>query len=180
MSCSTESHFLSRFRFCPACGSVHFNEHNAASKKCADCGFTYYFNPRGATVALILNEKKELLIARRAKEPAKGTLDLPGGFIDTGETAEEAVKREVLEETGLIVSEVDYLFSIPNIYPYSGMDIHTIDLFFLCKADMSKSVEARDDVSALYWIPLDEIDPELFGLHSVRQGITRFLLPPLH
>ena len=41
--------------------------------------FVYYFNPSSATVALILNERDELLVCRRAKEPAKGTLDLPGG-----------------------------------------------------------------------------------------------------
>ena len=76
---------------------------NEKSKKCTDCGFVYYFNPSSATVALILNEKKELLVCRRAKEPAKGTLDLPGGFIDMNETGEEGVGREVWEETGLKV-----------------------------------------------------------------------------
>lgn len=175
MAASDQSHPLSRFRFCPACGSVHFNENNAASKKCGDCGFTYYFNPRGATVALIINEKQELLVARRAKEPAKGTLDLPGGFIDSYETAEEAVKREVHEETGLIAQEATYLFSLPNIYPYSGMDIHTIDLFFLCKADTSAEVKAMDDVADLYWIPLEAINPAEFGLKSVREGVAKFV-----
>ena len=47
--------------------------------------------PPAATVALILNGRNELLVCRRAKEPAKGTLDLPGGFIDMTETGEEAL-----------------------------------------------------------------------------------------
>ena len=94
-------HPLAQFLYCPECGSPHFEVNNEKSKKCTDCGFVYYFNPSSATVALILNEKKELLVCRRAKEPAKGTLDLPGGFIDMNETGEEGVGREVWEETGL-------------------------------------------------------------------------------
>lgn len=86
------------------CGSSRFDIHNEKSKQCADCGFTYYANPSSATVALIVNEKNELLTVRRGKEPAKGTRDLPGGFVDMDETGEQGVAREVLEETGLIVN----------------------------------------------------------------------------
>ena len=69
-------HPLSQFKYCPKCGSEHFNIHNEKSKQCTNCGFVYYFNPSSATVALILNKKNELLVCRRAKDPAKGTLDL--------------------------------------------------------------------------------------------------------
>ena len=95
-------HPLAQFLYCPECGSPHFKVNNEKSKKCTDCGFVYYFNPSAATVALILNEKNELLVCRRAKEPAKGTLDLPGGFIDMNETGEEGVAREVLEADDLV------------------------------------------------------------------------------
>ena len=99
-------------------------------KKCADCGFTYYFNSSAATVAFILNARNELLVCRRGKEPAKGTLDLSGGFIDMAETGEEGVAREVREETGLQVVEATYLFSLPNTYLYSGFLVHTLDFVF--------------------------------------------------
>ena len=65
------------------------------------CGFVYYFNSSAATAIFITNRVGELLVVRRAKEPAKGTFDLPGGFVDMYETAEEAIIREVKEETGL-------------------------------------------------------------------------------
>lgn len=103
-------HPLELFKYCPKCGSSHFEIHNEKSKHCADCGFTYYFNSSAATVAFILNHRNELLVCRRGKEPAKGTLDLPGGFIDMHETGEEGVAREVKEETGLAVTEARYLF----------------------------------------------------------------------
>ena len=83
-------HPLEKFKFCPVCGSANWTEHNFKSKACGDCGFVYYANPCAATAAFILNSRNEMLVARRAKEPAKGTLDLVGGFVDMGETIEEA------------------------------------------------------------------------------------------
>ena len=119
------NHPLELFKFCPKCGSLHFEENNMKSKRCADCGFVYYFNPSAATVAFILNEKEELLVCRRGKNPKKGTLDLPGGFVDMGETGEQGVEREIQEETGLSVTSLEYLFSLPNTYLYSGFLHHT-------------------------------------------------------
>lgn len=143
-------HPLAQFLYCPECGSPHFEVNNEKSKKCTDCGFVYYFNPSSATVALILNEKKELLVCRRAKEPAKGTLDLPGGFIDMNETGEEGVGREVWEETGLKVEKATYQFSLPNIYIYSGFSVHTLDMFFLCTVKDMSHFSAMDDVEIFF------------------------------
>ena len=167
-------HPLDLFKYCPKCGSRHFDIHDEKSKKCADCGFVYYFNVSSATVAFILNERDELLVCRRAKEPAKGTLDLSGGFADMGETAEEGVAREVMEETGLQVVETTYLFSGPNTYLYSGFLVHTLDQFFFCKVKNSQSVQAMDDVAESFWVPIEEVDPSLFGLDSIRKGVERF------
>ncbi len=167
-------HPLHLFKFCPRCGSAHFKVNDFKSKRCDDCGFVFYFNPLSATVALILDSNNRLLVARRAKEPAKGTLDLPGGFADSFETAEEGVAREVKEETGLTVVSTEYLFSLPNIYIYSGFEEHTLDLFFLCRVGENKELSAADDVDALQWIPIDEIEPEKFGLQSISKGVARF------
>ena len=75
-------HPLYQFQFCPVCGAKAFVEHNEKAKKCMACGFVYYFNPSSAVACFIKNAKGELLLVRRGKEPAKGTLDLPGGFVD--------------------------------------------------------------------------------------------------
>lgn len=74
-------HPLELFKYCPKCGSPHFEVNNEKSKRCADCGFVYYFNSSAATVAFILNDKNELLVCRRGKEPAKGTLTCPVGLL---------------------------------------------------------------------------------------------------
>lgn len=168
-------HPLHLFKYCPKCGSPRFEEHNFKSKKCADCGFVYYFNSSAATVAFILNSSNELLVCRRAKEPAKGTLDLSGGFIDMFETAEEGVAREVKEETGLDVVRAEYLFSYPNTYLYSGFLVHTMDMFFLCRVENDSVLEAMDDVAETFWMPLNKINSQEFGLDSVRKGVERFI-----
>lgn len=168
-------HPLASFRYCPKCGSSGFPVNDSKSRKCPGCGFVYYFNPSAAVVALIMNDKDELLVCRRASAPAAGTWDLPGGFADCHETAEEAVVREVKEETGLDVVSAGYLFSLPNIYPYSGFDVHTLDLFFACRVDRASDPEAGDDAAELFFVPFAELTPDRFGLSSIRAGIRRLL-----
>ncbi len=167
------NHPLSLFKYCPKCGSNEFNINNDESKKCANCGFIYYFNAAAAVVAVIENSKGEVLVARRAKDPAKGTLDLPGGFAGMHETIEETVRREILEETRLEVDAVNFIFSIPNLYEYSGFVVHTMDMFFQCKIDDFSNMKAQDDVLELLFIPKQELNIEDFGLKSIREGIKK-------
>jgi len=169
------THPLKQFQFCPKCGSKNFIENNEKSKRCADCSFVYYFNSSAAVVAIIKNDDHEILVAKRAKEPAKGTFDLPGGFIDMNESAEQAVAREVLEETRLKVTSAEYLFSIPNIYVYSDFEVHTVDMFFSCNVKDFSQLKAQDDVEELLFINRNQLNPADFGLTSIRQGIEKLL-----
>lgn len=168
-------HPLHQFLFCPKCGSSRFVEHNFKSKHCEACGFTYYFNPSASTVALIERKGGEWCVVRRAKAPALGTLDLPGGFSDMFETSEEGVCREVLEETGLVVDRTEFLFSLPNQYEYSGFMVHTIDMFFRCHVTATEGARAADDAGELLWMRPEDIRPEEFGLLSIRKGVEKLL-----
>jgi 8-oxo-dGTP pyrophosphatase MutT (NUDIX family) len=175
-------HPLHQFLYCPLCGEKAFVAHNFKAKRCEACGFIYYFNPSSAVAAFIrgggLGGEDRLLVVRRAAAPAAGTLDLPGGFVDALETAEEALLREVYEETGLCVPSPRYLFSLPNLYPYSGFDVHTLDMFFECHLETGiegMEAGASDDVSESFYLPLPEVRPEDFGLTSVRKAVARYL-----
>lgn len=168
-------HPLHQFLYCPKCGASEFRINNFKSKICDRCHFVYYFNPSASVAAFIFNERGELLVCRRKEEPAKGTYDLPGGFVDMGENAEEAVVREVEEETGIRLSKVEFLYSLPNIYCYSGFDVHTLDMFFRGTAVETNHPEANDDVEESFFVPIPELKPEMFGLGSIRIAVERFL-----
>ena len=166
---------IDKFKYCPVCGSSHFAASSPKSKKCNNCGFEYFMNPSAAVVAFITNDKGELLVERRKMEPAKGTLDLPGGFSDILETAEESIVREVMEETGLKVTNAKYLFSLPNVYRYSGLDVQTRDLFSACEVEDQDQLQAMDDAAECLWLSPEDIHTEQFGLRSVRQGLYQWL-----
>lgn len=176
--CTTEiktpMDFAAFFNNCPHCSSDKFVVNNEKSKKCQSCGFTFYMNASAAVAAFITNSEGKLLVCKRAKEPAKGTYDLPGGFIDNNETAEEAVKRELKEELGAEATQVKYLFSLPNNYLYSGLTIPTLDLFFECELKTYENLIAADDVAGFEFIPKKELNPNDFGLNSIKKAIDIF------
>ena len=172
---SPDMHVLDKFQYCPVCGSRHFVEQNEKSKRCESCGFEYFLNPSSSVAAFILNGKGELLVTRRKLDPGCGTLDLPGGFCDIGETIGESLSREIKEETNLVIKEKRYFCSLPNKYRYSGFDIPTLDAFFICSVEDETVLKAADDVDEAIWMPLDEVHTEQFGLRSIRQALYDFL-----
>lgn len=169
------AHVLDKFRFCPCCGAQKFTISSVKSKRCEACGFEYFLNPSAAVAAFITNKKGELLVEVRKNAPAQGTLDLPGGFSDLYETSEEGLRREVKEETGLSVEGLQFLFSLPNQYEYSGMTIHTLDMFYACRAIDESRLAAADDAAACQWVPPTQVQPAQFGLASIRKAVERWL-----
>lgn len=165
---------IKSYVYCPLCGSRHFSEDSFKSRRCMTCGFEMFVNPSAAVAAFITNSAGELLLTRRRSDPAKGTLDLPGGFCDMEESAEQAVMREVAEETGLRVTCARYLFSIPNSYHFSGIDIPTLDLFFCCEVAKGAQPTPMDDAEECLWVPADKLDKSLFGLKSIRQAVEKY------
>ncbi len=134
-----------------------------------DCGHKLYTNAAGAVIAVIRNPQGEVLFVRRRLNPAKGTLDLPGGFIDMGERAEDAVRREVMEEVHLQVTQLEFLCTLPNTYVYDTLLYHTIDLAFSCTVEDYGALYAGDDASDCRFLSLDNVALEEVGLDSIRR-----------
>jgi NAD+ diphosphatase len=164
------------FRFCPKCGSSGFETKNKGrSYQCGSCFFQYYVNSSAAVACLIFNESGELMLTRRAFEPNKGMLDLPGGFIEPMETAENAVIREIKEELNLDISELEYLISFPNLYPFSNFTVPTADLAFLCKVVTFIGIKPGDDVASIEFILPEKIDLNSLCADSMRKIILYYL-----
>ncbi|MDD2903626.1 MAG: NUDIX hydrolase [Syntrophales bacterium] len=105
------------YRYCPQCGGELeerlLKPGEPPRLVCQACGFVFYIDPKLAVIGLVpLNGG--LVLVRRAIDPGYGLWVVPGGFVDVGETLEQAVVRETLEETRLQVEVVRLL----NIYSY--------------------------------------------------------------
>lgn len=163
-----------QFKFCPFCGSAGFAEKSRFCHRCTACNRLFYINGSSAVVALIVNPAGELLLTRRALEPAKGTLDLPGGFVNPEETAETAVVREILEELHLEVDALTYFGSFPNRYLFNNLIYFTTDLVYICTVTDFSKLRADDDVDSILFMRPEEIRLEEVGLPSIKNVIAVF------
>lgn len=97
--------------YCAQCGSDEIERKEVDGRQravCLSCGRVYYRNPIPSVVGIsIINDK--ILLVKRGVEPDIGSWCLPGGFMELGETTEEAVKRELFEETGVKVKPVEII-----------------------------------------------------------------------
>lgn len=105
-------------------------------------------------------------------------LDLPGGFVEPLETAEEAVIREIREELNLQVTSMAYLVSFPNLYPFSGFVVPTVDLAFACQTGDQEQIRPEDDVASVEFILPEKIDFNELCSESMKQIIRFYLSMP--
>ena len=112
-----------------------------------------YKNPT-PTVDVILERESKILMVRRKKDPYKDHLALPGGFVNEGETVEEAMKREAMEETSLEVHPLEILgvYSDPKRDPRK----HIVTVVFV-GIIVSGDLRANDDAASIEWIQLGSI-----------------------
>ncbi len=164
-------------KYCPSCGKESLNWDSEKKWSCPECSFTLYNNVAGA-VAVVIRYENEIYLTRRNRDPKKGKLDLPGGFVDPRESAEETCKRELFEELRLEVdiSNLKYITSLPNVYQYKEIDYNTIDLFY--EYNVSEKFKGQLDISEIsdaVWIPLKELNPEEIAFDSQKKFFESYL-----
>lgn len=160
---------MNNFEFCPNCKEKLTKNDESVSCKC--CGFTHYFDVAAAATAIPVKDGK-ILIAVRGTEPFKGYYDLIGGFVKGNESAEEAVIREVYEETGLKVKIESYLGSYPDTYGENGK--FTLGITYVVKI-ISGQPKANDDVARLEWVEIKDIPKiERIGFKNMKNTLNDF------
>jgi NAD+ diphosphatase len=164
------------FKYCPKCGAAALRMTGQKLLRCEACGFELYLNVAAAVAGVIVDEQGRMVVLVRGKEPGKGKWDLPGGFVDPGDTAEEAMRREVREEIGLEVTGLCYLGSGPNVYEYMGVRYRTLDLGFVCEAAQVAQARPREDeIAEVLFLWPREIDLTRFAFPSVAAIAGRWI-----
>ena len=144
------------WRHCPRCGARI--EPDDGRAECAACGYIAYANSAPASCALCVDDEGRVLLTRRRWEPYAGMWDLPGGFLGEDEDPLDALRRELLEETGLVVEPYEWFGAF--LVPYGeGPGTRTVlNLVWLSRV-VGGTPCAADDVTELKWFALDELPP---------------------
>lgn len=164
---------LKSFKCCPACASTRLDRRFGKCVKCLDCSFEFFINAAAAVGVLVSGPDGRLVLLRRAKEPGKGKLGVPGGFVDAFESFETAARREVLEETGLILPErLEYLCSSSNRYEYANVAYASSDVYFHVRMSSLDGLAALDETDSVALLRLEEIDLQELAFQSGRDALA--------
>ncbi len=162
------------FNYCPKCNEVDIDFIEQRYFHCRHCHFCYFHNIASA-VAGVIQYQDKILLTTRAKQPGKGLLDLPGGFVDANESLEQALSREINEELGINLNNWQYFTSFPNQYQYKEITYNTLDsIFFTIVSSMPEILLEQSEISHSCWLPLTEINTNDFAFPSIKQGLELF------
>jgi NAD+ diphosphatase len=157
------------YRHCPHCTAELKQELRSAA--CEKCGYAFYLNPAPCVTVVIEHEDK-ILLGKRAVEPKAGLWNFIGGFVDIDETAEQAVHREVREETGIAVEIVAQLGeTMPDTY--DDFSFPTLTFIYLVKP-LELSVKPHDDVAELVWAKPTDIDLTTVAFDNDKAALQRY------
>jgi len=141
---------LAEARFCPKCGQtaeVEFPQRIV----CTHCGYEAYYNPKPVAGAIPVDDQGRVILLRRGFDPRRGLWTFPGGFVELGESVEEAARRETAEELGMTI-EVQRLVGV-----YSRAEDRVVLIVYRARAidppqTSAEAIEVRAfDVEELPW-----------------------------
>ena len=155
-------HWRSRHRFCGVCGGVCEPEQAGNVLRCTNCG-TQHFPRTDPAVIMLVHRRDEaearVLLAHSPRFPAPKLYTVLAGFVEPGENVEQAVAREVMEETGVAVRAVRYFGS--QAWPFPG----SIMLGSTAQATGAEIVVDTTELTDARWFPVAAIrDPATFGI----------------
>jgi 8-oxo-dGTP diphosphatase len=157
---------LEQARFCPRCAQPADIDY-PRSMSCPHCGYGAYYNPKPVAAAIPVTPAGHIVLLRRGFDPGKGLWTFPGGFVDLGESVEEAARREAQEEIRADI-ELGDLVGV-----YSNADERVVLIVFASTiTDTPQTTPEAPDVRA--FAP-DEIPWEELAFWSTTNALTDFL-----
>lgn len=149
------------FRFCPQCRSELAWEPIGGSHRmrCSECGFIHWRNPGVGAATVVFDDEGRILLIRRARGATKpGLWAIPAGFVTYGEEIREAAARELEEETGLIATIGDVVWTASNFHDPAKL---TVGIWFAGTVT-GGTLRAGDDADRAEFFALDELPPLAF------------------
>ncbi len=135
--------------YCSRCGSPMVEKKGERAKQCTSCGFINY--PRICPAIIVAVTKGEKLLLAHNKNFKKGFYSVIAGFLDPGETFEQCVKREVMEEVGIKIKNIKYFTNQPWPFPNSLM------IAFTAEYDSGEIREDGLEIEHADWFTVEEI-----------------------
>lgn len=158
------------FTYCPKCSSKSITFDKVKRFCCPNCNWLFYKNVVTAAIG-ILEYNGKILFQIRAKEPEFGKIDLPGGFVENNENAEEALSREIFEELGLKIKKFNYIGSAPNLYIYKGIEYNVCDLVYKSIIDQIPSKIDFTEVKEIFFKEIDKVEKKKIAFPSVIKAL---------
>jgi NAD+ diphosphatase len=140
-------------RFCSKCGHATFQHPSQYVMCCPSCGYNQYPRVNPCVITIITRGENEILLAKNARNKSQ-MYSLIAGFVEVGETLEEAVRRETLEEVGLQIRNIQYLASQPWPFPSNLM------MAFKAEYHAGEIQIQKDELSDAQFFKFDQL-PEI-------------------
>ncbi|MGL4379962.1 MAG: NAD(+) diphosphatase [Vibrio sp.] len=144
-------HMSQTLRFCPQCGGRNYLNHQELAMQCHDCRTLHY--PRIFPCIIVAVRKSQQILLAQHPRHRNGMYTVIAGFVEVGETLEQCVAREVLEETGIEVTNIRYFASQPWAFPSSMM------MAFLADYHRGELKPDYSELSDANWFGLDKLPP---------------------
>jgi ADP-ribose pyrophosphatase YjhB (NUDIX family) len=138
-------------------------------RRCPACGWVFYDNPVPAVNGVIVRGGR-VLLGRRARAPYRRLWDVPGGFLEGGETPEQGLRRELWEELGATVRRLRWVGGVADTYGRGGFPV--VALFFRVTLAPGR-LEPADDVTELRWFPVRRLPFRRIAFESTRRELRR-------
>lgn len=153
--------------FCSRCGAKTKDRERERAKECPDCGFIMF--PRISPAIIVLVEKGNKVLLARATRFKENIYSVLAGFVEPGETLEEAVEREVYEEVGIEVKDIRYFGSQPWPFPDALM------IAFMAKYKRGRININRDEIVDARWFSWDNL-PDIPGNISIARRMIDWFI----